>query len=241
VVYFAYHPATIADWCDVGRVTIDMLPDVALLEIFDYYVNQAREKEERQGHWSEIQAWHTLVHVCQKWRIIVLASPRRLYLRLLCTDTTPVKETLAVWPPLPILIGPYGRPTQVDNIIAALEHNDRVYRIYLWGVSNSQLDEVLAAMQQPFPALTNLWIWSADRNEDGELEDGDEAPPVAPESFLGGSAPRLQHLSLGGVPFPGLPKLLSATNLVSLDLFKFLIPDFFTRGDGPLPFHVNEA
>ncbi len=58
--------ATVADWCDVGRMTIDMLPDVALLEVFDYYVNQAREEE------GEIQAWQMLVHVCRKWRTIVL-------------------------------------------------------------------------------------------------------------------------------------------------------------------------
>jgi hypothetical protein len=44
-VSFACHPATVADPCDVGRVTIDMLPDVALLEIFDCYVNQARNKK----------------------------------------------------------------------------------------------------------------------------------------------------------------------------------------------------
>ena len=102
---FCISRPTVADWCDVGRVTVDMLPDVALLEIFDYYVADAREEEkdddERQ---FTIQAWHTLVHVCRNWRMIVLGSPRRLDLRLFCKDTTPVKETLAVWPPLPIVI-----------------------------------------------------------------------------------------------------------------------------------------
>ena len=40
-----------------------------------------------------------------------------------------------------------------------------------------------------------------------------------PDSFLGGSAPRLEYLWLEGIPFPGLPKLLlSATNLGSLRL-----------------------
>jgi len=122
-----------------------------------------------------------------------------------------VKETLAVWPPLPIVVGKYGLPTQMDNIIVALEHNDRVCQIHLRQVTNSQLGEVLAAMQQPFPALTKLLIWRTD----GQLED--ETRPVVPESFLGGSAPRLRHLSLEGVPFPGLPKLvLSATDLVGL-------------------------
>jgi hypothetical protein len=214
-ICFAYHPATVADRCDVGRVTIDMLPDVALLEIFDYYVNQARREEEDEEDLFKIQAWHTLVHVCRTWQTIVLGSPSRLDLRLLCTDMTPVKEMLAVWPPLPIVIGKYGRPTQMDNMVVALEHNDRACQIVLWDVTNSQLEEVLAAMQQPFPVLTDLGISLADRWKDGLPED--EMPPVVPESFLHGSAPRLRYLRLGGVPFLGLPKLLlSATGLVRL-------------------------
>ena len=79
-----YHPATVADWCDVDRwVTIDMLPDVALLSIFDCYV----EKKKKEP--LKIQEWDTLVHVCRQWRTIVLGSPRRLDLRPFC----PVKET----------------------------------------------------------------------------------------------------------------------------------------------------
>jgi hypothetical protein len=40
-----------------------------------------------------------------------------------------------------------------------------------------------------------------------------------PDSFLGGSAPRLEVLWLDRIPFPGLPKLLlSTTNLVTLEL-----------------------
>jgi hypothetical protein len=210
-VCLLHNTATVADWCGVGRVTIDMLPDVALLEIFDCYVNQARE--EVRGESLRIQAWHKLVHVCRKWRTIVLESPRRLDLRLLCMAKTPVKEMLAGWPPLPIVIMQYRRLTHLDNIIVALEHNDRVCQIRL-GITYSQLEEVLAAMQQPFPALTNLTIWVDNWWKD-------ETPAVVPESFLGGSAPRLQYLELTRVPFPGLPKLLlSATGLVTLSIWE---------------------
>jgi hypothetical protein len=46
-----------------------------------------------------------------------------------------------------------------------------------------------------------------------------ETVPVVPDSFLGGSAPRLRLLSFLGIPFPELQKLLlSATHLVELHL-----------------------
>jgi hypothetical protein len=45
--------------------------------------------------------------------------------------------------------------------------------------------------------------------------------PVVPDSFLRGSGPHLQEISLTWVPFPGLPKLLSsATRLVTLLLWE---------------------
>ena len=188
-----------------------MLPDVCLLEIFDFYVSQAQEEDDDEG-WPKVQAWHTLVHVCRKWRTVVLGSPRRLDLRLFCTDTTPVKETLAAWPPLPIVIGQYGPQTQTDNIIMALKHIDRICQIKLLDVTNSQLEEVLPAMQQPFLVLTDLAILL-----DDQWEWENETPPVVSESFLGGSAPCLQCLQFEHIPFPGLPKLLlAATGLISL-------------------------
>jgi hypothetical protein len=174
-------------------VTVDILPEVALLEIFDFYVIE-----------EPIEAWQTLIHVCGKWRNVVFGSTRRLDLRLFCTVSTPVREMLDVWPPLPIIIKFYGGITNgVDNIIVALEHNDRIRELELF---NIQMDKVLAGMKQPFPALTRLQLWS-----------GDETAPVY--SILGGSAPGLRSLGLGGIPILGLSKLiLSATRLVKLDL-----------------------
>ena len=188
------------DWCrDAAQVTIDMIPDVALLRIFDFCLDEP---------WYE-QEWHLLVHVCQKWRSIVFGSPLRLKLRLYCKARTPVRETLDVWPPFPIVIEASGlEQWRNDNINVALEHNDRVCQVDLFLIPRSQLEKVLAAMQQQFPALTNLRLG---------FEDGIE--PVHPDSFLGGSAPRLQSLTLYRIPFPGLPKLLlSTTHLVDLHL-----------------------
>ena len=72
-----------------------MLPDDVLLEIFDFYVDEDI---------GTIQEWITLAHVCRRWRSVVFQSPHRLNLRLVCRPTTPVRNTLDIWPPLPLII-----------------------------------------------------------------------------------------------------------------------------------------
>jgi hypothetical protein len=95
--------------------------------------------------------------------------------------------------------------SDTDNVIAALGQSNIVYQVNLT-LAGRQLENVLAAMQVPFPELTNLALFS-----------DSETPPVIPDSFLGGSAPRLRILSFSGIQFPGLPNLfLTATHLVNL-------------------------
>jgi hypothetical protein len=113
-----------------------MLPEDALLEIFDWDLNRDifRESEgripRRLEGWipRKFEGWQKLVHVCRKWRSVVLGSPRRLNLRLFCIDTKPVRKMLDMWPPLPIIISGYSAITG-DNVVAALERNDRVCKI----------------------------------------------------------------------------------------------------------------
>ena len=116
---------------------------------------------------------------------------------------------LDVWPALPLVIRCHNRypRVSVDNIIlAVLNCRNRLCQFDLRDVSSSDLENVLAAMQEPFPELTFL-----------HLSSNKETVPVVPDSFLGGSTPRLRRLDLGGIPFPNLPKLLiSATHLVNL-------------------------
>jgi hypothetical protein len=51
---------------------------------------------------------------------------------------------------------------------------------------------------------------------------------IIPDLFLGGSAPCLQTLFLSGIPFPGLPKLLStAADLVDVQLCKIPPSGYF--------------
>ena len=160
----------------------------------------------------EIEGWQLLVHVCRRWRSIVFRSPHFLDLKLCCTPETPVKDTLDVWPALPLIIeGALDLSSSTDNVITALGQSNRVCQV---GLGGCKLGEVLAAMQVPFPELTDLQLWSED-----------ETPVVIPDSFLGGSAPRLRFLTLDSISFPGLPKLLlSATHLVKLHLYD--IPHF---------------
>ena len=70
-------------------------------------------------------------------------------------------------------------------------------------------DRGAAAIKRPFPALLDL-----------DLRSNEWSLPL-PDSFLGGSAPRLRSIRLYSVvPFPGIQKLLSSTSeLIHLDLW----------------------
>lgn len=159
-----------------------------------------------------------LVHVCQRWRIIIFASPRRLGLYLICSEGTRVRENLANWPvAIPLIVNnTYHRyaPDQEDDVLAALEHSDRVHRIEILG-TDSLLNKVAKVMQKPFPALSHLSIsW----NDNGELLPVEPAP-VIPRRFLGEYASKLQYLYLRHISVPHFPVLLSsARNLVTLHL-----------------------
>ena len=211
----------------VGRVTINKLPYIILLEVFKLFVNEA----------NQIEEWHTLVHVCRTWRNIVFDSPRHLDLRLLCTARRRVRELLYIWPALPIVIcdrdGPTSLVEGVDNIIAALEPNDRVREIVLKGVPGSLWKKLAGVMQQPFPALIGLEIHQDDIS--GALV------PVLPDLFLGDSAPGLRTLDLYGIPVPPVWELLcSANRLVKLHLhdiphFGYIPPDAMASQLSALP------
>ena len=185
----------------------DMLPDDILLEIFYFYVDENKQ----------IEAWYMLVHVCQRWRSVVLAFPRRLNLRLLCKHTTrEVMEMLDIWPALPVVIQAHFFPTEqrvdgVENVIDAMKHRGRVCEIVLRGVPSSLLESerFAAVTQAPFPALTHL-----------DLQSDADSAPALPNSFLDGSAPHLHTLRFRFILFPALGKLLlSACNLVELWLW----------------------
>ena len=171
--------------------------------------------------------WQALVHVCQRWRQIIFASPRRLALHLNCTHRTPVRRNLSFWPStLPLTIDYPGPPLfrshrllwddGNSNIIAVLEHPSRVHRIMIHAPS-PLLSEVATVMQKPFPALKHLdleWELEASRT----TARPSKGLPI-PGSFLCESSPLLQHLRLKCISFPQFRVfLLSTPNLVALEL-----------------------
>jgi hypothetical protein len=137
-----------------------MLSDDVLLEMFTFYVDKVLRADD----------WHTLIHVCRRWRTIVLASPRRLNLQLLCTSRRPMRQIPDVWLALPIVVSDaHDAMNDTDSILAALEHTDCVREIVLENVSNQLLEEFAALPPDPFPVLTCLRLRSIY-----------ESPPVLP-------------------------------------------------------------
>jgi len=183
-----------------------------LLEIFIFY--RLSVLRYRDYTWK----WQTLAHVCSRWRQVILASPGHLDPRLRCTERTPMKEMLDIFPAFPITISYqhhapplHHAPQDWRNIIAALEIRDQACWISLSGLTSYLLERFAAVMQEPFPDLTFLELKSN--------EGSNELMPVLPGTFLGRSAPHLQYLILRGIPFPTLPTILfSAKDLVSLHL-----------------------
>jgi hypothetical protein len=153
-----------------------------------------------------------LVHVCRRWRQIIFESPRRLDLKVRCSYGTSVKKSILIWPNIPIALD-YSSlffdtsPNDVENIIIALEHSERVGHLELH-LTDLMLRKLATLIEKPFPILTHLNILSVVKNS-----------LLLPAEFLGGSAPSLQQISLSRISFPALPTLLSsARDLVTLSL-----------------------
>jgi hypothetical protein len=173
---------------------IDMLPDDVLLEIFDFYKETTFPINDS---WIYTWRWKMLIQVCRRWRCVIFGSPRRLDLQIICTNTTPTRTSLNIWPPFPISIACLDEVGEksVENVIAAVElGHDRISHISI-GINGSALEKLIAAMQQPLPTLKYF-----------RLKSYDKSAPVLSETFLGGSAPHLETF-----PFPTFPQFISSS------------------------------
>ncbi len=200
-----------------------MLSEDILIEIFDFYRQDAMMQSEGMP-WK----WHHLAHVCRKWRHVISMSPRRLDLRVLFHNRTPI-EILHVWPTLPLVLSfkatreSYLMPR---NITAALRHPNRLWKVEL-NVTSSMTESVAEMIQKPCQALESISITVGDAT-------GASIPVRSIFEFLGGSAPHLEEIKLDGIfyPFPKIRQvLLSANNLVELSLFKIPNAAYFSPDD----------
>ena len=178
-------------------VMVEKLSDDVLLNIFRHFLH------------ASPQFWHTLTHICQKWRRIIFESPLGLRLQLHCTYGTPVSKALGYWPSFPLVVD-YGAihrpptPEDEDNIMAALERADRV-RFISFTVSRSLLKK-LATISKPFLELEDLVLLSNDNSQF-----------TLPSTFWWGH--RLRTLHSTRVAFTSLPQLLlPSQNLVDIRL-----------------------
>ena len=191
--------ATTSSQPGIGQVTIDVLPDGALLEIFHFFEGDLVNR-------ISIFTWRwiELAHVCRRWRNVIFGLPQRLDVRLVCKNATPARTspTLGIWPPFPIAVScermhwPGGGSS---NVIAAFKHSDRISDVEIFNIDGSALENLVDMMQGPFPILRFFYL----KSSDGSI-------PVVPETFLGGSKPRLETFMLSGVPFLSFPKFVSS-------------------------------
>ena len=182
------------------------LSDEVLLEIFRYHLDVFPH------------LWPRLVHICRRWRRIVLSSRQALDLRLFCTHGTSVSKALDYWPTLPIVVNFGGSsafdplpPEDEDNITAVLKKSARVKSITL-ALPSSLLARVLgkiSAIEGPFSELENLVLMSQHSAQLNQL--------TVTSYFQCG--PRLRRLHLTGIVFPALLQSISSyRNLIDLQI-----------------------
>ncbi|KAI0246829.1 hypothetical protein BJV78DRAFT_98806 [Lactifluus subvellereus] len=112
--------------------------------------------------WSGQCWWYKLAQVCRWWQYLILASPSRLDLHLLCTYGVPIANMLAHSPPLPLTISYHKyhhKTTEEDDegILLALKHSDRVHYIGL-DLPTPKLRKIVTTMDKQFPILERMYI-----------------------------------------------------------------------------------
>ena len=199
------------------------LPYDVLLVIFDCYRQTFQHENNDERSWNNKRGWFKLAHVCQEWRLIVLASPSHLHLRLLFTEHR-ARRVIAIatahLPHLPIIVdfsdGVWTVEAQ-NRMVSALAYPDRVCGITFRGHRDS-FRKLLDAMNVPFPALERLELDFRGPQGSGLLE---RLTPTLnyPPPFLRDSPLCLRHRTYIGRADPLLFKILSHTkSLVEINM-----------------------
>ena len=202
----------------IPSVTASELNDDVLLNIFDWYrlCNTTNEGCD----WISEHWWYKLIHVCRKWRHLILTSPTRFDLHLVCTYGIPVETMLSHSPPLPLIlyypeISDTISTADEESVILALQQNERVRRIHI-AAPTEALCNVLKVMDCAFPMLEVLSL---------HLSTKSRAGLGLPEKF---QSSLLRHLTLSNISLPIQSQLLrQAEGLITLQLWDFpVFPEF---------------
>jgi len=147
-----------------------------------------------------------------------------LDLRLVFTHGTPVADTLAHFPRLPLILDYLNEdgkmtPEDEEGILLALQHRDRVRRIRL-RMPAANLRKLIAAIDGGFPILEFLYIGSPTKHG---------TTLILPRTL---QAPHLCHIGLENFAFPiQSPLLINAVGLTTLSLHNILPSAYFPPSD----------
>ncbi|KAI9435925.1 hypothetical protein H4582DRAFT_490491 [Lactarius indigo] len=197
--------------------SIESINDDILLSIFNYY----RVIDEKG--WNLRLGWCKLSHVCRRWRNLIYESVFHLGMLIICTNGSPIVDTLAHLPSLPLVIdyqdgtatGVIGAKDEL-GMSQALQLRDRVRRVVL-NIPPEGLYKLLILMDDSYPILEHLSLSFTAKEADAGL--------ILPTTFV---APNLRHLNLLGIGLPTkLPLLSSTTSLVTLTLTNIQSSGYF--------------
>src|SRR5712675_1559841 len=192
---------------DHPAFTIQYLPNELLLHIFSFHrLLSGTNNCPPSVAWK----WHTLAHVCQRWRDLIFGSLRHFEARLVIPRKSP-KTPLDSWPALPLSVWydseDYMSSEQMADVVAAFKHSERIREVHLPTTMGYSFWKSICS--KSFLELEHLAI-------SGSL------PTSLPHEFLCGSAPgpcRLRSILLNYLHLPALPQLLFCNwDLVSLHL-----------------------
>jgi hypothetical protein len=196
---------------------VHILDDDSLLNVFNFCrpvmvdEDTSMYRTLQGGEWGRERWWYKFVHVCRRWRSLILVSTSYLNLCLVCAPGTPVADMLTNSPPLPLIIDHVrheGSITEEDEegIMLALQHRNRVHRIRLL-IPILDLQKLLPAVDKEFPMLEYLYMVPPTESK---------LRSILPNTF---QAPRLHHLILRDFAFPiRFPSLTAGMGLTTLSL-----------------------
>src|SRR5712675_1553472 len=117
---------------DNRTIAIEYLPNELLLLIFSFHRLLFGEGNRPP---SAAWRWHTLAHVCRRWRDLIFSSIRHLKARLILPRKSP-KTPPDSWPALPLSVWYSGNANympweQEADILTAFKNSDRIHEISL--------------------------------------------------------------------------------------------------------------